>query len=77
MSRGLKKDGGSSSREFKGVHFLEFVAPEHRDFVLSRWGDAKKGIYKWIILHKNVHWHDREGQIKGPKGLVYVIFSKK
>ena len=38
---------------------------------------AKKGIYKWIILHKNIHWHDREGQIKGPKGLVYVIFSKK
>ncbi|OGP66918.1 MAG: hypothetical protein A2W27_08810 [Deltaproteobacteria bacterium RBG_16_44_11] len=46
MSRGLKKDGRSSSREFKGVHFLEFVAPEHRDLVLSRWEEAKKGIYK-------------------------------
>jgi PAS domain S-box-containing protein len=46
MSRGLKKEGGLSSREFKGVHFLEFVAPADRDFVLSMWEQAKKGIYK-------------------------------
>jgi PAS domain S-box-containing protein len=46
MSRGLKKEGGLSSREFKGVHFLEFVAPSDRDFVLSMWEQAKKGIYK-------------------------------
>ena len=46
MSRGKKKDGGLTSREFKGVYFLEFVAPEDKDFVLSRWEDAKKGIYK-------------------------------
>jgi PAS domain S-box len=45
MSRGLKKEGGLSSREFKGVHFLEFVAPADRDFVLSMWEHAKKGIY--------------------------------
>ncbi len=46
MSRGLKKEGGLSSREFKGVHFLEFVAPADRNFVLSMWEQAKKGIYK-------------------------------
>lgn len=46
MSRGLKKDGGSSFREFKGLYFLEFVAPVDRDFVLSHWEEAKKGIYK-------------------------------
>jgi len=45
VSRGRKKGGGASSRDFKGVHFLEFVAPEDRDFVLSRWENAKKGNY--------------------------------
>ena len=45
ISRGRKKDGGVSSREFKGVYFLEFVAPADRDFVLSMWENAKKGIY--------------------------------
>ena len=45
MSRGRKKEGGVSSREFKGVYFLEFVAPSDRDFVLSMWEKAKKGIY--------------------------------
>jgi PAS domain S-box-containing protein len=44
MSRGRKK-GGLSSREFKGIYFLEFVAPADRDFVLSMWENAKKGIY--------------------------------
>jgi PAS domain S-box-containing protein len=45
ISRGLKKEGGLSSREFKGIYFLEFVAPADRDFVLSMWENAKKGIY--------------------------------
>ena len=45
MSRGLKKDGGLASREFKGKYFLEFVAPEDKDFVLSKWEEGKKGIY--------------------------------
>lgn len=45
MSRGLKKDGGRPSREFKGKHFLEFVAPGYEEFVLAKWEDAKKGIY--------------------------------
>src|SRR5665647_234200 len=45
MSRGLKKEGGRPSREFKGKHFLEFVAPGYEEFVLTKWEDAKKGIY--------------------------------
>ena len=45
MSRGLKKDGGLASREFKGKYFLEFVAPEDKDFVLSKWEEGKRGIY--------------------------------
>jgi PAS domain S-box-containing protein len=45
MSRGLKKEGGIHSREFKGKYFLEFVAPEDKDFVLSKWEEAKRGIY--------------------------------
>ncbi len=45
MTRGLKKEGTGHSREFKGKHFLEFVAPEYKDFVLSKWEEGKRGIY--------------------------------
>ena len=31
--------------EFKGRYFLEFVAPENENFVMSKWEDAKKGIF--------------------------------
>jgi PAS domain S-box-containing protein len=30
----------------EGKHFTEYVAPEHRDYVISKWEDAKKGIFK-------------------------------
>jgi len=46
VSRGWRQKGESSSREFKNRHFLEFVASGYEDFVLSKWEDAKKGIYK-------------------------------
>ena len=46
VSRGLRKKGGLSSREFKNKHFLEFVASGYEDFVSSKWEEAKKGIYK-------------------------------
>ncbi len=46
VSRGRMRGGKSYSREFQGVHFLEFVAPNNRDFVLSMWELAKKGIYR-------------------------------
>lgn|GEM_PF-160673 len=41
ISWGVKKPQG----EFKGKHFLEFVAPEDEDFVVSKWQAAKQGIY--------------------------------
>ena len=31
--------------KFKNKYFLEFVAPGYEEFVLSKWVDAKKGIY--------------------------------
>lgn len=45
VSKGRKKDDGELLHEIKGTHFLEYVAPPDRDFVLSKWEDAKKGIY--------------------------------
>ena len=45
ISRGLKKEGEINSPEFRGKYFLEFVAPEDKDFVLSKWEEGKKGIY--------------------------------
>ncbi|MFZ1980257.1 MAG: ATP-binding protein [Smithella sp.] len=46
MSRGLKNREEPYSSEFKNKHFLEFVASGYEEFVLSKWEDAKKGIYK-------------------------------
>jgi PAS domain S-box-containing protein len=46
MSCGLKNKGEQYSRQFKNKHFLEFVASGYEEFVLSKWEDAKKGIYK-------------------------------
>lgn len=54
----LSKDGiiNYASREInrgrrgtddpKGKHFTEFIAPENRDYVISKWEDAKRGIFK-------------------------------
>lgn len=41
ISWGLKKP----KNEFRGRHFLDFVAPENADFVVSKWEDAKRGNY--------------------------------
>jgi PAS domain S-box-containing protein len=46
MSRGLKNREEPYSSEFKNKHFLEFVASGYEEFVLSKWEEAKKGIYK-------------------------------
>lgn len=45
VSHDMKKEGGVS-REIKGLHFTEFVEKEHRDFVLARWQEVKKGIFR-------------------------------
>ncbi|MEN6469753.1 MAG: ATP-binding protein [Smithella sp.] len=41
ISWGLK----NPKSEFKGKHFLKFVAPEDENFVMSKWDAAKQGIY--------------------------------
>ena len=41
ISWGLQKP----KNELRGRHFLEFVAPENADFVVSKWEDAQRGIY--------------------------------
>lgn len=45
MSRGVKDGIGMISRQAKGRHFLEIVAPELRSFMEARWEEAKKGIF--------------------------------
>jgi PAS domain S-box-containing protein len=45
VSRSKKIEGGRLQRELKGRNFMEFVAPEDESFVMSKWEDAKKGIY--------------------------------
>ncbi|MBN2284794.1 MAG: PAS domain S-box protein [Deltaproteobacteria bacterium] len=45
VSRDIKRDGGIS-KEIKGMHFTEFVDPQHRDYVITKWNDAKNGIFK-------------------------------
>ncbi|KQC10900.1 MAG: hypothetical protein APR62_11035 [Smithella sp. SDB] len=44
MSSGLKK-GGTQTLDFKGKYFIDFVTPGYEEIVLSKWQDAKKGIY--------------------------------
>ncbi len=45
MSPGLKKRRESYA-EFKNKHFLDFVASGFEELVLSKWEEAKNGIYK-------------------------------
>ena len=45
VSRSKNKEGDRSERELKGRYFMEFVAPEDENFVMSKWEEAKKGIF--------------------------------
>jgi len=45
VSRRIHK-GRRDKNDPEGKHFTEYVAPEHRDYVISKWEDAKKGIFK-------------------------------
>jgi PAS domain S-box-containing protein len=45
MSRDVKDGIGMISRQVRGKHFLEIVAPELRDFMKARWEEAQKGIF--------------------------------
>ena len=45
VSSDIKKNDKEGSITIKGKHFLEFVDPENRELVISKWEDAKRGIY--------------------------------
>ncbi|MCD6571450.1 MAG: PAS domain S-box protein [Deltaproteobacteria bacterium] len=50
VSKDMKRERGVGSKGIKGKHFTDFVAPEHRELVLRKWADAKKGIFlPWEI----------------------------
>jgi len=36
----------SGTYDPKGKHFTEYVLPEHRDYAVSKWEDAKRGIFR-------------------------------
>jgi PAS domain S-box-containing protein len=42
LEEGLKTDDSDP----QGKHFTEYVAPEHRDYVMAKWENAKKGIFE-------------------------------
>ena len=37
--------GRDVETEIKGKHFTEFVEPHHRDYMISKWENAQKGIF--------------------------------
>lgn len=45
VSREINR-GRRGTDDPKGKHFTEFVAPENREYVISKWEDAKRGIFK-------------------------------
>lgn len=46
MSSGLRGEVSSASLETAGKHFLDYVAPADRNFILAKWEEARKGIYR-------------------------------
>jgi PAS domain S-box-containing protein len=46
VSRLSSADAGSILRRMEGKHFAEFVIPEYREFMLTKWEDVKKGVHK-------------------------------
>ena len=44
----------------KGKHFTEYVAPEHREYAISKWDDVNRGIFKPYELELTT----REGKKK-------------
>ena len=46
VSRAKGGKNESALQHVKGKHFTEFVAPEHRDSMLEKWKEIKRGIYK-------------------------------
>ncbi|MEA1935906.1 MAG: PAS domain S-box protein [Thermodesulfobacteriota bacterium] len=46
VSREMREKNGSAFQQIKGKHFTGFVAPEHRDSMLEKWKEIKRGIFK-------------------------------
>ncbi|HRT26748.1 MAG TPA: ATP-binding protein, partial [Syntrophales bacterium] len=38
-------DSGTGAKQLQGRHFTEFVAPEHKEFLMKRWEEIKGGQY--------------------------------
>ncbi len=45
VSRGLDFGEGMTPKQIEGKHFTEFVAPEHKEFLIKRWEEIKQGQY--------------------------------
>ncbi|HOM27920.1 MAG TPA: ATP-binding protein [Deltaproteobacteria bacterium] len=62
----------------KGRHFTEYVAPEHREYAISKWEDAKRGIFKPYELEltgrdgKKRHLLMTPGPVRGTDRFVLV-----
>lgn len=62
----------------KGKHFTEYVAPEHREYAVSKWEDAKRGIFKPYELEfttkdgRKRHLLMTPGPVKGTDRFILV-----
>ena len=54
VSRRIHK-GRRGRTDPEGKHSTEYVSPEHKDYVISKWEDAKKGIFKPYELETTDH----------------------
>ncbi len=45
VSGDQKRGSNLVSSRFRGRHFMDFVAPEHRDLTMKIWTEARKGIF--------------------------------
>ncbi len=72
LDKGLHREGDP-----QGKHFTEYVAPEHKDYVMSKWEDAKKGIFEPYELELTTRKGRRHllmtpGPVKGTDRFVLV-----
>ena len=46
VSRSSNIDDGSMTQQMEGRHFVEFVVPEYREFMLTKWEEVKRGMHR-------------------------------
>jgi len=76
VSRQLHRDRSSGS-DPKGKHFTEYVAPEHREYAMSKWKDVNAGIFDPYELELTTKEGKRNllmtpGPVKGTDRFVLV-----